>query len=697
MAIGVATNVSGYSAVGMGPATGIGGADLSGSENKDYWTLGELKRAYADYLASKRNEIVEQQVARRYRHGAQWTSDQIKVFNDRKQPIVTYNRLGRKIDGIVGLAESLRRDPKAFPRTPRFQAGADLATAALRSALEKAKWKLKASRCAETAAVDGIGGVELLLTQHTDPTNGQLYYDVDLEDVDTTGFFYDPRSKKDDFSDATYMGMGKWIDSEVLKAKMPDKAKEIADAVGAGRELTSTSDSDATWFMAAGQMKSVRLVYCCYQHQGGWCWALFTGSGILMQGKSYFVDCYGKPICSFIMFSAAVDHDNDRYGFPRNLMSPQDEVNQRRSKGLHELNTRRIVAEKGAFDNIEDARKEAVRPDGVVIRNKGFEAEFDDSKKQQDIAGQLKFLEDAKAEIENFGPNAALLGSQGITNRSGRAIALMQQQGLSELGPYIISHSNWKLRVYEGVFFAVKKYWTNERWIRVTDDDGIQQFVQINGMQNNQYGMPQLVNQIGEVDVDIAIDEGPDTVTMMQDMYETLAQIIPAIAPMLTPQEVQAVVQMLIETSPLPGVAKRKFQMAAQQSQQPNPMQQQMQAIQLQGAQAGVQELQSKAALNMAKAQEAQMPKPAAAAQPPKFELPPVIQINKAAADIRKTDADAYHKLALAYGEKAATNLQPLDYAQRAVEAMHTRQYDRADLAMRKYEADKAQRAPMGA
>src|SRR5262249_6766601 len=152
-----------------------------------------------------------------------------------------------------------------------------------------------------------------------------------------------------------------------------------------------------------------------------------------------------------------------------------------------------------------------------------------------------------------------------------RAIALMQQAGLAELGPYIIAHSNWKLRIYDAVFYAAKKYWTNERWIRVTDDDGVEQFVQINALQvDPMSGQPVIVNQIGELDVDIALDEGPDTVTMMQDMYETLSQIIPAIAPMLSQQEVQAVVEMLIETSPLPGVAKRKFRMAAQAGQQPN-------------------------------------------------------------------------------------------------------------------------------
>src|SRR5690606_25201782 len=87
-------------------------------KTEKYWGLDKLKRAYQDYLGNKREEIEEAKEARRYYHGAQWTAAQIKVMKKRKQPITTYNRIGRKIDGVVGVLERLRQDPKAFPRTP---------------------------------------------------------------------------------------------------------------------------------------------------------------------------------------------------------------------------------------------------------------------------------------------------------------------------------------------------------------------------------------------------------------------------------------------------------------------------------------------------------------------------------------------------------------------------------------------------
>ena len=41
------------------------------------------------------------------------------------------------------------------------------------------------------------------------------------------------------------------------------------------------------------------------------------------------------------MLSYEVDQDGDRYGAFRDLKSPQDEINQRRSKALHSSTTAR--------------------------------------------------------------------------------------------------------------------------------------------------------------------------------------------------------------------------------------------------------------------------------------------------------------------------------------------------------------------
>ena len=106
--------------------------------------------------------------------------------------------------------------------------------------------------------------------------------------------------------------------------------------------------------------------------------------------------------------------------------------------------------------------------------------------------GQLEFLKEAKAEIENFGPNPALVGegAGGVGGNSGRAIQLLQQAGIAELGPYMIN-----LRAgNRGLPRAVQC--RQGALDQPTLDPGDRQpgrpaFVQINGMQQDPMtGMP---------------------------------------------------------------------------------------------------------------------------------------------------------------------------------------------------------------
>src|SRR5262245_14865447 len=603
MALATAAGISGYRSGGIEPGPSYGGL-LPGEEDSGsgYWSLQRCRQAYSTYLWSKRPEIDEQIEARRYRHGAHWTADQVKILNDRRQPVVTYNRVGRKIDGIVGLTERLRQDPKAYPRTPQHQAGADLATACLRYLMDSNRWKEKSPIISEAAAIDGLAGVELGLKQVQSRTSQQPDMDVTFQCVDNDGYFYDPRSFKHDFSDAIYMGMGKWVDQELLQDLMPQFADIIKYGADRGLDLTTNSDRDMRWYQDSGDFQQVRLVDIWYKHQRGWAWALFTGGQKLMEGWSPFADEHGEQFCKYIMFSSAVDHDGDRYGFPRHLQSAQDEINQRRSKALYELNSRRIRATKAAIadNNVEALRREASKADGILLSHTSIdEIQFDDQAKQAAVMGHLEFLREAKSEIENFGPNPAVLGDAGISARSGRAIQLLQQAGIAELGPYMSNMNSWQIRLYTALFNAAQQYWTQERWIRVTDKQNQQQFVGINVPTVDQMGMPQTINAIGELDVDIILDEGPDSVTIMQDTYDAIAQALPAIAPMLPPGGGQAIMEVMIEASPLPQNVKDRFMAAAQAQQgQPDPKMQMAQAklaLDQQGKQADIQLEQFKA------------------------------------------------------------------------------------------------------
>lgn len=657
------------------PVSGPSSSSDTKKDDKNYWDVGRCKKAYLDYLFNKTQEIEEQKNSRRYYHGSHWTAEQIKALKRRKQPVVTFNRIGRKIDGVVGLLERLRQDPKAFPRTPEHEQGADLATAVLRYVLDEEDWKAKSPEVARDGAIDGIGGVEIEITQG-DEGDSEVSFDI----VEPDSFFYDPRSYRADFSDARYMGVGKWMDLDAAIELFPDHEDELRAVGTYSSELSSNPDREKRWFTEVGSKRLVRLIEIWYKTKGKWCFSIFTGYSILMEDESYFVDNKKQTFCKYIMFSANVDHDGDRYGFVRNMKDAQDEYNFRRSKALHNINTKRLILAQGAVQDIETVRREWARDDGVVIIqsndvNVGIKA--DD--KSQEFEGQLKLMENAVSELENYGPNQALIGDQ--SNQSGRAIALLQQAGMAELGPYIIGYRGWKLRLYRALFNTVQKFWSGERWIRVTDDQAAVQFIPINQQQQHpQTGQPVTVNPLGTLDVDIILDEGPDYVNAQADLYEALGQMMPRVANSLSPPEMRALVGILIDCSPIDGSAKKKFQQAAQQASQPNPAAQKAQEIELAGNAAKVDETKSKAALNMAKVHDLGMPDQQ---KPDKSDgIDPRLKNMEVAANVQDKLASARHKDAQANRANMETVLAPH-------QASHDARMDEANF--HQSAADKAQ------
>lgn len=538
-------------------SSGITTGAADDDSDAEYLPVEKLRGQYTTFLGGKIAEIEEARQARQYFHGAQWTAKELRQLRDRRSPIVTFNEVSKKINAIVGLVERLRQDPKAFPRNPRDDEGAEVATTTVRYVLDSNDWKTLSAECSRHCSIDGIGGVGLKLRagDKGDP-------DIEMEPVFGDDFFYDLRSYRPDFHDARYLGLGKWVDEDACVELFPDLEEEIRSLVENGTDLTTHSDREYKWVYA--KERRVRLVEHWYKHHGQWNWCFYIGSTILDEGVSPFLNERGKTIPRFIMFSAAVDHDGDRYGFVRNYKGAQDEINHRRTKGLFISNSRRLISDKGAVDDVETARREWARPDGFIEKNPGLDIHPDDT--SADLAGQLQFLQDAKQWMDKSAPSTPVMpGSEQMPKEiSGYAINLLQQQGTAELGPYLLALRGWKLRVYQAIWCMAQRYWTAERWIRVTDDQDMANFIQLNGLELDEFGRPQLVNYLGQLNVDIIMDEGPDVINLQQDSLQILLQAQAGGA--------QIPIQILAELMPLPASTKKRW--IAMINQPPDPIEQ---------------------------------------------------------------------------------------------------------------------------
>jgi hypothetical protein len=486
---------------------------------------------------------------RDYYDGKQLTASEKKALQDRGQPDIVINRIQAKIDYLVGYEASNRTDPRAYPRNPTDEDAAEAATDALRYIEDKTQLDQKFTTVWENMLVEGYGGIELTV----DEQSGE----IDAVEWDWDRLFYDPHSRKPDFSDARYVGGVIWMDADDAKAKWPEAVEAIEWTVN--ENTISRTYDDRPWekWVSGKTRKRVRIVQMYHREAEQWKWCIFTKGGKLEGGDVPFVDQDGRSWCPMMLQSAYIDRDNRRYGLVKTMIGPQDEINKRRSKALHMLTVKQISLERGAVDDVDMLRTEAAKPDGVIERNPGFELEIirDDA----NISGHLQLLQEAKNEIELIGPNAAMLGKQGGGDPSGRAILANQQGGQTEISRLMDRHRSLKRRTFIGIWNLIRQYKNEEWWIRVTDDEKNVEFVGFNrpvtmgeqlGRDMEKKGIPPdqiaealkqamadpmqaqaMTQQVGmenvpaQMHMDITIEEVPDVANLAAEQFQGLVEL----------------------------------------------------------------------------------------------------------------------------------------------------------------------------
>jgi hypothetical protein len=632
------------------------------------------RREFEDYASAKSREIDEQRWSWRYYHVDQWTPAALKILRKRGQPNITFDRTGRKIDSLSGTIRRLRTDPKVYPNTPNGEQGAEVATQVIRTICDASMAEDIEVECCRDALIHGIGVDELMLV-----TGDKGDADLRFEHRDPRTFFYDPRSQKNDFSDGRFHGIYKWADIDELDELIEGAADKVQDSLDNDGGIWTAFDTDRET-MWVDSRRRVRLVDHWYKIGGLWKWCLHTGTVDLMSGDSPFFNERGMSISKYSAFANMIDLDGDHYGFIRRLRGPQDAINQHRSKAIHIMNTRQLKLKDGAVDDIEVTRREAARPDGVMVY-RGDSKDLEVIQPEQEFIQQTNYYNDAKTEIDSFGPNQQLIQQYG-QNTTGRAANMLQQAGLAELGPFLKNFRMWKLERYRKAWCGAQRYWTAERFLRVTDDMGVAQFMQINTVDTDPYGLPVLVNMLGNINVEIKVDEGPDNETVMGDVFDLLMA--------LSQNNVPVPPELILEASQLPLSEKKKLQaMMAQAKQAAQPAQQ----LQMAAGQAQIQKLQSEAQLNAAKAggeqskgmlniAKARTEGAPEAGQPPKSPL----DIAQQLADINETNATAVHKRASANVLEHKALVSPLqllaDHAQRGADRAVSDFHQNADRAL---------------
>lgn len=554
--------------------------------------LDEKKRLFDEARELMTDSRKLGELSRDYYDGEQLTRAQRQVLRKRKQPDIVINRIRPAINGIMGVVEQGKSDPRAYMRNPpkpqqqpaqmpgvppaqalqqepTLDAG-DVASMTLRYIADTIHFHPMKMDSLESGLIEGCGAAIFEVDGNREVTGSTIRWEE---------FFYDPRSRKPDFSDARYLGVAKWMYADDVKAIYPQEVGDGFDSFISTGTTSTLSGFDESWddrptnkaqSWVDSKQRRLMVVEMYHREAGSWYKCVFYAGGMLEAVPSPYLDDKGKPVCPIEAWSAFVDRNNNRYGMIKDMMGPQDEINSRRSKAIHEINTRQLqrVDLNAPPVDTDVARAEAARPDGIIPT--GYQV----VPRNDVVANNIEMLAEAKSEIERMGPNPAILGRQGA-DASGRSVQLRQQAGIIELSRVLGRFQDWEHRCYMQMWSRARQFYDGPKFIRVTDDEGAAQYIQINEPtgQMDQNGQPVMNHHIAQMDVDIVVDSVPDTATLEQEIYSDVLELSKAYIG--TPQQVP--ISILLRLSPVPKKRELIKEMEAiqqQQAQAAQPVQQ---------------------------------------------------------------------------------------------------------------------------
>ncbi len=444
-----------------------------------------------DKLESMLNEISmqpvwrdEAQTAAAYYDGKQLTPQVLQSLKDRGQAPLVFNLIGPTIDAVLGIEAKTRTN---WIVRPDNDDSIEVAEALSEKLNEASRTSLADRGCADAYAAQvktGLGWVEV--NRNSDPFDSP--YRVNY--VSRNEISWDWHAKRPDLKDCRYLVRDRWLDEDRALLAFPMHKELIGLSVNGWRNFGAWSDNQpqnliqlshayaesqetvldpSTWWDT--DRRRIRVFEVWYRkYQSGTVLKLNDGRvieynkanplhnvAIASKAAQPIVGTFPKMrLCYFMGCHRIVDlpsplpHDSFPYiplwgfredgtgipyGLIRRMMSPQDEVNARRSKMMWLLSAKRVIMDKDASTmSIEELTDEVQRPDGVILLNPSrvnkdqyaFRVEQDFQLASQ----QFEIMVEAQKMIqETAGVFSALMGKQDGGADSGVAIASLIEQG----------------------------------------------------------------------------------------------------------------------------------------------------------------------------------------------------------------------------------------------------------------------------
>lgn len=458
-----------------------------------------------------------------FMQGKQWEDADLTKMREAGRPAITINRIRPVINLLCGYASQNETEPDFLPRSEEDDRISRVAKGITKYCLDRANYQRNKGKCFRDKIICGLANY--WVSYEFDYT--KLDGTIQIERVSPFDAFIDPECKKDDLSDAQYVGRYSWEGTAKLKQVYPDKANEIDtlrhkyDDTEQEAGVIETVDGEALWYN--NSYNKIRVVQYWYKEYGkkhvfmtkeGLVdeenplftvlmaigkkptsipdtkirYATFADDVLLEEGESPYKHGKFPLVREYCYYTGELaDDELEPAGVVRDIKDAQRELNKNRSQRMHVVNQQSLGVKfwSGVTD---DNFKKIIKRDSNKPGANIFlpaNATFQDGTPAMDSNINLSLEQQASNDFYSISGITPESLSGSVGTMSGKAIDLrqsvttVQTAGIFEQAKEAerqIVKLLWGEKNAPGL---IPQFYNQEKAMRILGDDGKKEFVQI--------------------------------------------------------------------------------------------------------------------------------------------------------------------------------------------------------------------------
>lgn len=503
--------------------------------------------------------------------GAQWTREEEDALRENGQAAIVVNKIAGKIDNLAGgeVGGRTRMVYRSRSGDAREEETARTLTDLALYVAERGEQGLEISSAFRAGLVDGIGWLDVGVE------DGERGVEIFVRAEDPFSMVWDPLSRRADMADARFVARERWLDEDGVEMLFPEKGAKVAAALKAaggfgaaayGMGVAGRGEEVGYYDERGGRFRVVEVQYKQLAKQ----WRVRLADGRLVAtfdkdetkvAGAVVEDTAMVPRVSVAYFAGDVLLDNRPlefmhndftlipyiykrhkadgrpYGLVRAAIDPQRELNKRRSKAMHLLNTAQVIADIDAVEDPSTLAKEAARPDGIILKRAGKELRI--IRNVELANGQVGVMEQAGRDIQEvLGVFDESLGKQ---SNAVSGVAIQQRQMAGSLNQMFAFDALrlTKKRMGEQVLALIRQFFSEEMVIRITDSLGAARLVRLNqpvrdahgNIVRNKDGEPLREPDLSQGQYDVVVEEVKDALSARELDVQRLELLLKAGVP----------------------------------------------------------------------------------------------------------------------------------------------------------------------